>query len=365
MSSKPAYAGGVAALTIVVACSAGSSSSKGAGGSGGSGGSTSSHGATSSGHGGATVASSSSGVGGFNPATTGAGGNGPMDYKIWAHTDTTLFSLDPKDPNLALTQVGSFDCIGGMNQDTSMTDFAVDSNLNLWGVSSKFAYPLTVMGSTVHCGTPIPFTDPKAKFYALTFAPAGVIDPMKEVLVAGNTAGELWAIDGGGNLSQHGQFGSVPKDDGNGHTYASKNVGKAWELSGDIVFLANNGSPVGFATVRDCPNPPSTSNCNPVNTLIEIDVPKVQPAGAQSVIKSVRGQIVQAQGCNDGTNGDYGNMYGIAAWNDKVYGFSRTGNLVEISVTDGSACLVKAYASDKFAGAGVTTLAPIMPPPPK
>src|SRR5262249_45349512 len=115
----------------------------------------------------------------------------------------------------------------------------------------------------------------------------------------------------------------------------------------------------------DCPNPPDTTGCNPVNTLIEIDVPKLATATTESVTKAVRGQIVRAAGCNDGTNGVYGNMYGVAVWNDKMFGFSRTGNLVQISLTDGTACLVRHYDNDKFAGAGVTTLAPVQAPPPK
>ena len=86
--------------------------------------------------------------------------------------------------------------------------------------------------------------------------------------VAGNNAGELWAIDSGGTLTQHGNFGTVPANDGHGHTYPAANKGQLWELSGDIVFLANGGSPVGFATVRDCPNPPSQTGCSTIDTLI-------------------------------------------------------------------------------------------------
>ena len=56
-------------------------------------------------------------------------------------------------------------------------------------------------------------------------------------------------------------------------------------------------------------------------------------------------------------------MFGIAAWNDKVYGMSRAGNLVDIDITDGAGCLVQGYPDSKFSGAGVTTLAPVIPPP--
>ncbi len=204
------------------------------------------------------------------------------------------------------------------------------------------------------------------QFYALSFAPPGVLDPVKEVLVAGNTAGELWAIDDAGKLTLHGNFGNVPADDGNGHDYPSKHIGKRWELSGDIVFLANKGQPVGFATVRDCPNPPVNSGCNPVDTLIQIDMTKIQGASSQSITKSVRGQIVQQAGCVDPNGQDgYGSMYGIAAWNDKIFGTTHDGAIVQINNADGTACLVKNVPETFWNGAGVTTLAPVIGPPPK
>jgi hypothetical protein len=305
---------------------------------------------------------SSAGAGGDTSGGNGGGGGSAPSALVYAHTDTVLFQLDPTSPSLALTQIGTFDCVGGSGQDSAMTDLAVDKQQNLWAISDKNVYPLTVQGTTVHCVQTIALSNTKGvNFYGLTFAPVGVLDPAAEVLVAGNTAGELWSIDASGAGTQRGTFGTVPAADPQGNKYA--NAGKEWELSGDIVFFANNGDPVGFATVRDCPTPPSTSNCNATNTLLEIDVAKLatsQPT--DSVTKAVRGQIKKAATCTDSTNGDYGNMYGIAAWESKVYGFSRTGNLVEMSVEDGTACLVQAYAADKFAGAGVTTIAPVVKP---
>ena len=277
---------------------------------------------------------------------------------------------------LPLTQIGDFDCVlkpGEMatpGKVSSMTDSAIDENLAIWSVSSFAVHPITVTGSKVHCGTPIPLTypilmDKNKRFYSLSFAPTGVLDPAKEVLVAGNTAGELWAIDPNGKITQHGTLGNIPATDGHGHAYANydPNTPKAWEISGDIVFLSNNGKPVGFATVRDCPNPPSPTGCSGVDSLIEIDMSKMAMAGAQSVQKSLRGQVVKRVGCNDSVNAAYGYLYGIATWNDKVYGFGHEGNLVDISLLDGSACLVKNYAASMFSGAAVTTVAPVTPPP--
>ena len=322
------------------------------------------------GTGGAGPAGSQSGAGGgtggnpnFTTSGTGAGttsSGGPSTFIAYTHTNKTLFKLDPNQANLGVTKIGDFDCIGGAGQDTSMTDVAVNQAGDVWGVSAKSAYHLVIQGTTVHCEKTIPLGSGSSTFYGLTFAPAGVIDA-GETLIAGNTAGELWQIDTtSGTLSQHGTFGTVPADDGHGHTY--KYHGKAWELSGDLVFLSNNNMPIGFATVRDCKSPPSSTSCNSTDTLIEIDMAKLKAVGAQDVTLKVRGAIVKKAGCSDTVNTSYGGMYGIAAWNDKVYGFSNKGDIVEIDNTDGSACLLIG-GMNHWDGAGVTTSAPVIKPP--
>jgi hypothetical protein len=285
------------------------------------------------------------------------GSKPPVKYTIYAHTDTKLFKGDPSVSPLKLTQVGTFDCVGGTGQDKAMTDLAIDKDGKLFGVSQTGVYPLEVNGTTVHCASTwhLPTGSP---FYGLTFAPAGVLGA-NEMLVAANSAGELWAIDSAGKTTQVGTFGKVPANDGHGHTY--KNAGEDWQLSGDIVFMANEGKPLGFATVRDCPTPPST--CNSVDTLVEINVPALQLNNSSSVTKSVRGQVVKRSGCTDPTTTTgYGSVYGIAAWNDKVYGFSRGGELIEISNVDGTGCLVQSYDPEQWAGAGVTTVVPVKGP---
>jgi len=344
-----------AASVCLIACAANSgpaNSGVGGGASGGSGG-------TDAGSGGASGGTAGSGVGGLG----GGGGSTSGPTLLYAHTNTRLFKVDPASPTLAATPVGDFDCIGGTNQDTSMTDLAVDGKGNLWGVSQTAFYELSIQGSSVHCVSATPLNNPNGvKFYALTFAPKGVLDANKEVLVAGNSAGELWEIDSAGNLSQHGTFGNVPANDGHGHSYDSKNVGQPWELSGDIVFLENGGNPVGFATVRDCPSPPYSSNCDTADTLIEINVPKLGQTTTGSVLQSVRGQIVKRAGCNDTSGTSYGKMYGIAALGSKVYGFSHDGAIVDIDNTDGGACLVSFDAANLWSGAGVTTAAKVVVP---
>ncbi len=281
------------------------------------------------------------------------GGPAPS-YLIYAHTGKTLLKVDPSVSPMKLETIGDFDC-------ASMTDLAVDKNGKLYGVSSSAVYPLEIQGTTVRCGAAWPLKSGSGVLYGLTFAPAGVLG-VEETLVAANSAGELWAIDTAGNATRVGTFGTVPPNDGHGHAYPAKNVGKAWELSGDIVFLSNNGSPVGFATLRDCPNPPDPSGCSTTDTLVEIDVPKLKAGSTDPVTKSIRGQVVRNASCKD-TATEYGSMYGIAAWNDKVYGFSYSGAFVEIFNKDGTACQLAEYSSWKFAGAGVTTVAPVIVEP--
>ncbi|MBS2026566.1 MAG: hypothetical protein JST54_01575 [Deltaproteobacteria bacterium] len=239
-----------------------------------------------------------------------------------------------------------------------MIDLAVNAAGELWAVSAHDVYQLDISSApgTVHCAATYALPAGSATFYGLTFAPAGVIDPNSEVLVAADTAGELWALEivaGSVQLTQHGTFGTVPANDGHGNTYA--NAGKPWELSGDIAFFSRNGSNVGLATVRDCPNPPSATGCSTTDTLVEIDLSLVATAGTQAVIQSVIGQIVKAPTCSDAAHTSYGSLYGIATNGTDVFGFSHAGNIVQVSTLDGSGCLLQSIASDLWVGAASTS----------
>ncbi|MFO0548583.1 MAG: hypothetical protein U0271_09360 [Polyangiaceae bacterium] len=339
-------------------------------GSGGAGGGTGATGGAGGDGGAGATAVGAGGSGGSSSSfmTDGGGGTGgaAAPSVLYVHDNTTLFQGDPSVSPLTLTQIGDFDCIGGTGESTAMTDVAVNDAGEVWAISATRIYRITIEGSTVHCAETIPLNNPQGiRFYGLTFAPRGVLSPTDEVLIAGNSAGELWSVDKDGNLAQRGTLGIVPANDGHGHSYDAANVGKTWELSGDIAFFENNGSPVGFATLRDCPTPPDTTGCSNIDTLVDLDVPALATSTTQSVLKSVRGQIVRRPSCSDTATG-YGSVYGIAAWLGKVYGFSRksgNGYAIEIDNVDGGACLIDTYAGHTWAGAGVTTVAPIIDPP--
>jgi hypothetical protein len=239
-----------------------------------------------------------------------------------------------------------------------MTDLAVNAAGQLWASSVHNIYQLALPAQLgpVHCASTTQLTATSVTMVGLSFAPAGTI-AAAETLLGADSAGDLWVVDTTtGSLTQHGTFGLVPATDGHGHTYA--NAGKAWELSGDIVLLANGGNPIAYATVRDCPTPPASTGCNATDTLIELDTVALAAAGTQVVTKSLRGQIVKSAACNDAAHISYGSMYGIAAYGASVYGFSRLGLVVSIDTSDATSCMVLSTPADLWAGAAITTLAP-------
>lgn len=293
--------------------------------------------------GGGLIASGEGGAGGLGGGGGGGGGGGAA--LLYAHTDTTLFSLDPNNITAAPTMVGAFDCIGGTASTKSMTDLAVTKDGKLYGVSEGAAFPLSIQGTTVHCEAT--WSLPATKFYGLTVAPENTV-AAAETLIGADGNGGLWLIDkSNGTPTQVGTLGIDPK------------TNTAWGLSGDIVFLANGGSPIGFATVRACPK----GTCSTTDTLIEVDITAIKP-GKQSVLKSIRGEVVKGAWCTNASSPtSFGSMFGITAYEDKVYGFSRKGDVVEIHNTDGTGCLISSNKSNLYAGAGITTTAPVVAPP--
>jgi hypothetical protein len=304
------------------------------------------------------------------------GGSAGGKTLLYAHDATTLYQVDPTDPTLSIAALGTFDCIGDGGA-SSMTDIALDSRSGLYGLAPDTLFlDMKVIAGGVQCRQgmkPIVTGNADAgqgaaRFYGQSFAPAGTLNPNNETLLVGNTAGFLYAVDTtSGALTVVGSFGTVPNDDGNHNSYPSDPTGgvpgSLFQMSGDIVFLANGGSPVGFATVRDCQD---GATCSAIDTLLELDVSKLAPGNTGSVVKSVRGQIRKASTCGD-SHDAYGSMYGIAAFQDKVIGFSHLGFIVSIDNKDGTACLIHDYSAGPilFDGAGVTTSAPVVAPPPK
>lgn len=273
------------------------------------------------------------------------GGTGPA--VIYAHTDDQLYVMDPIAKTVTL--IGPFD--DGSGNAPTMTDLAVSQAGDVWvnSINSIFkaAVPKTPGKVTITKVTSIAIKV-NQRFYALGLTPPNVLGT-SEMLVAGDSLGDLYAIDGQGQTTQLGSFGSA----GNGAVYG---------LSGDIMFYLQNGKTRGLATVRPYMNGNATVTTNDV--LVEVDVPAMVTAFNTKTPGTLRKQLL-------GSGTGFGRLYGIGAWNDSVYAFARLGSnnfpaqLIEIGV-NGVGKSIQSFPNITvgWSGAGVTTNAPVTILPP-
>lgn len=272
-------------------------------------------------------------------------GGGPA--VIYAHTDDQLYVMDPVTKNVTL--VGPFDD-GSANAPT-ITDLAVNQAGDVWVNSIntiyKAAIPKTPGKVTLTKVVSIT-VKMNQRFYAMGFTPPNVLGS-GEMLVAGDSLGDLYAIDGQGQTTQLGTFGPA-------------SGGAVYGLSGDIMFYLQNGKARGLATVRPYMNGSATVTTNDV--LVEVDVAAMTTAFNTKTPGSLRKQLL-------GMGTGFGRLYGIGAWNDSVYAFARLGSnnvpaqLIQIGANGvGKSLQSFPNITVGWSGAGVTTNAPVTVLPP-
>jgi len=180
-------------------------------------------------------------------ASPSDGGGGPA--VIYAHTDDQLYVMDPTTK--AVTLIGPFDD-GSANAPT-VTDLAVNQAGDVWVNTINTIYKANVPqtpGKVTITKVVAINVKTNQRFYAMGFTPPNVLGS-GEMLVAGDSLGDLYAIDGQGQTTQLGSFGSA----GGGAVYG---------LSGDIMFYVQNGKTRGLATVRPYMNGNATVTTNDV-----------------------------------------------------------------------------------------------------
>lgn len=278
-------------------------------------------------------------------ASPSDGGGGPA--VIYAHTDDQLYVMDPTTK--AVTLIGPFDD-GSANAPT-VTDLAVNQAGDVWVNTINTIYKANVPqtpGKVTITKVVAINVKTNQRFYAMGFTPPNVLGS-GEMLVAGDSLGDLYAIDGQGQTTQLGSFGSA----GGGAVYG---------LSGDIMFYVQNGKTRGLATVRPYMNGNATVTTNDV--LVEVDVPAMQTAFMTKTPGQLRKQLL-------GGGTGFGRLYGIGAWNDSVYAFARLGSnnvpaqLIQIGA-NGVGKSLQSFPNITlgWSGAGVTTNAPVTVLPP-
>lgn len=289
----------------------------------------------------------------------------PMDAppeivaKVYANTDNSLWEMDPISKTV--TKIGAFKGIDTAAGE-DMTDIAVDATGKIFGVSVVpsdqghiFSIELPVTGTgavNVAVKRSLPAT---ARFYALAFAPKGVLGA-DEALVAGDNQGTVWLVPTDGAApTKIGDFGAVKAGDPGGGT-----AGNQWQVSGDLAFFSNMGTPVGLATVRPCSSATMCSADNDV--LVEIDMAELAKKSATA--RLLKRFVGAATG--------HGRLFGVGAWDNEVFAFQRfsgtsPAQLISVSLATGKGTVVRDFpeittGKDGWSGAGVTTSAKITIP---
>jgi hypothetical protein len=238
--------------------------------------------------------------------STGEGGSGlPTVDEVYGHSPSTLYRLDPQTKQV--TVVGSF---GGC--DSNVIDIALDADSNMYATS--FGGLHRVDRSNAVC---TPIADGSYP-NSLSFVPAGTLDPSVEALVGYQGSTYVRIDPTSGTITNVGSLGGG---------YAS---------SGDIVSVKGGGT---YLTVTG-------QGCG--DCLVEVN-----PSN---------GALVK----NWGPVG-HSQVFGLAFWGGRAYGFSNAGALFEVSfgsdtVTSVLIDVPNAPAGLQFWGAGSSTSVPLVVP---
>ena len=239
--------------------------------------------------------------GGGVDAANGGDGGSVGATSVYAHTSTALYRVDPD--TLAITEVGDF---GWSNGSDEMTDIAIDKTGVMIGISFDSVYrvdPTTAVATRLSNGL-------TGGFNGLSFVPAAMVgDTGDDVLVGTrNTDGAVFRID--------------PMT---GAKYQIGNMG-SFVSSGDLVAVT------GFT---------------------------VQTAAGSSDDRLVRLAPNTFAATQIGASIGFSDIWGVAYWKDKIFGFTNSGEFITIDPTTGVGTLVRSGGPEWW-GAAVTTSAPVI-----
>ena len=246
-------------------------------------------------------------AGSSSPDAAGPTGDSgpPGTTYVYAHTADTLYQVDPD--TLAITMVGAFGWPASVGTD-QMTDIAIDKTGQMTGVSFTRVYRIDPSTAQTTLLSP----NLAGSFNGLSFVPAASVGATGDDVLVGtrNTDGKVFRVD--------------PMT---GATTQVGDMGGGYVSSGDMVAID------GFGTVQTVPG-----------------------ANGDQLVRLASGTFA-ATPIGNGTG--YTDIWGVAYWKGKVYGFTDTGQFVLIDPMSGGATLVSTNAVAWW-GAAVTTTAPVI-----
>lgn len=245
------------------------------------------------------------GPGGDAPGAPGdgAGSDGTVVY-VYAHTADALYRVDPD--TLAITMIGSFGWPASVGTD-QMTDLAIDKNGQMIGVSFTRVY--RVDPDTAQ--TQLLSSSLGDSYNGLSFVPAAAVGQTGDDVLVGtrNADGKVFRIDPmTGAATEVGDMG-------------------AYQSSGDLVAVE------GFGTVQT-----------------------VVGTGNDRLVRLAPGTFAATP---IGTDIGFSDIWGVAFWKSKIYGFTDTGQFILIDPTSGAGSLVSTN-NVAWWGAAVSTIAPVV-----
>jgi len=237
---------------------------------------------------------------------------------IYAHSRDTLYAFSPYTNSV--DEIGPFTLAGG-NPAPYMLDLAIDGEGEVYTSSDTSLF--RVDPETAHVIEIGEFGLGEEQLYALTFLPPGVYASDRETLIGATNEGAYYSVDV--SNAQPRYLGTYP--DG-------------WQSSGDIVSIAGLGT---FATVKRVEQPDSP------DVLVQMTFGEDGSTQAR-----VLGSVVEGER-------PYRQIFGLGYWGRALYGFTNTGELVEIDRESGAGRLVsETTGAEQFWGAGVTTVVPVV-----
>jgi hypothetical protein len=237
---------------------------------------------------------------------SGSGSGGGGQVYVYAHSASALYRVDPD--TLAITKVGDFGW-GSVGSD-QMTDIAIDRTGLMIGIS--FGRVFRVDTNTAQTALLSGSLD--GTFNGLSFVPATQIGATGDDVLVGtrNSDGKVFRIDPmTGAATQIGDMG-------------------AYTSSGDLVAVD------GFGTMQTI----SGGFFGGTDSLARL----AQTSFAASPVGST----------------GYGQIWGVAFWKDKIYGFTNGGQFVLIDPVTGAGTMVSQTPGVAWWGAAVNTLAPVL-----
>ena len=249
----------------------------------------------------------------------------PAPGKVYAHSDSTLWLLEPISKQV--TMVGAFDCVAS-GAVGSMVDIAIDRTGKMTGsagISFNSALGGALMSidpTNAHCTV---LTRGADLVTSLTYVPEGTLVANAEALV-GYADDKYVRVDPTtGALTQIGLLNNAASG------------GVTWISSGDVVSIQNGGT---YLTVKAQGAGASTGG----DRIVQVD-PKT---GALM-------RVIGPTGSPD--------VLGLGYWGGIAYGFTLAGALIQIDLQTGAGTPIPipgAPSDLAFYGAGTTTVAPII-----